>query len=154
MTEFSAMPGHLIRRVHQISMAIFADQCAASGLTSVQFAALAAIRDNPGVDATRLSALVAFDRSTLGDVLDRLQTKGWVARSPSPHDRRIKLLHLSQAGLAVLQAVEPDVHQVQQRLLAPLSEPDRQQIMRLLALLVQGHEPGFAQDQPPRETAA
>ena len=151
MTDLSAMPGHLIRRIHQISMAIFADECAALGLTSVQFAALSAIRDNPGVDATRLSSLIAFDRSTLGDVLERLETKGWVLRSASPHDKRIKLLQISPAGSKVLDEVQPDVQRVQQRLLAPLPPADRIEMMRMLAQLVRRHEqvlPGQAEKQP------
>jgi len=55
-------------------------------LTSVQYAALVAIWANPHVDATRLSALTGFDRSTIGDVLERLEAKGWVLRSSSPND--------------------------------------------------------------------
>ena len=140
MTDFPLMPGHLFRRVHQISMAIFAEECAASGLTSVQFAALSAIGEHPDVDATRLSSLIAFDRSTLGDVLERLETKGWILRCPSPHDKRIKLLRLSPAGAKVLEEVQPEVHRVQQRLLEPLSPADRVEMMRMLAQLVRLHE--------------
>ena len=140
MSDLYAMPGHLIRRVHQISAAIFAEECAASGITSVQFAALTAIRANPGVDATRLSSLIAFDRSTLGDVLERLEAKGWIARRPSPHDKRIKLLRLSKAGAQVLGEVEPEVRRVQERLLAPLDPGERLAMMRMLERLIQGHE--------------
>jgi DNA-binding MarR family transcriptional regulator len=136
MSDLHAMPGHLIRRVHQISMAIFAEECAASGLTSVQYAALTAIRENPGVDATRLSSLVAFDRSTLGDVLERLETKGWIERSPGPNDKRIKVLRLSTAGTKVLTDVEPAVRRVQDRLLAPLDPGDRVEMMRMLGQLI------------------
>jgi DNA-binding MarR family transcriptional regulator len=140
MSDLYAMPGHLIRRVHQISMAIFAEECAASGLTSVQFAALKAIQENPDVDATRLSSLIAFDRSTLGDVLERLEAKGWILRSASPHDKRIKLLRLSPAGSQVLAAVEPEVRRVQQRLLEPLQPGDRTEMLRMLTQLIRLHE--------------
>ncbi len=141
MSELTSMPGHLIRRVHQISMAIFAEECAASGLTSVQFAALTAIKENPGVDATRLSGLIAFDRSTLGDVLERLEGKGWVERSPSAHDKRVKVLRLSPAGSTVLDAGEPGVRRVQERLLQSLQPDERQEFMRLLAEMIRRHEP-------------
>ncbi len=140
MSDLTSMPGHLIRRVHQISMAIFAEECAASGLTSVQFAALTAIRENQDVDATRLSSLIAFDRSTLGDVLERLEAKGWIMRSPSPQDKRIKLLRLSPAGSAVLDGAQPEVRRVQQRLLEPLDPGDRIAMMRMLAQLIRLHE--------------
>lgn len=140
MDDLYAMPGHLIRRVHQISSALFAEECGQGGLTSVQFAALAAIQENPDVDATRLSTLVAFDRSTLGNVLERLEAKGWIVRVPSPRDKRIKVLRLAPAGADVLSAVRPAVDRVQQRLLAPLSPDERNELLRMLALLVHGHE--------------
>ncbi|ACL55853.1 MarR family winged helix-turn-helix transcriptional regulator [Methylobacterium nodulans] len=139
MSDLYSMPGHLFRRIHQISSAIFAEECAASGLTSVQYAALTAIRENPEVDATRLSSLIAFDRSTLGDVLERLEAKGWILRSPSPSDKRVKLLRLSPAGLQVLSDVEPAVRRVQQRLLEPLDPSERAKMVRLLAQLVNLH---------------
>ena len=92
------------------------------------------------MDATRLSMLIAFDRSTLGDVLERLEAKGRIRRSPSPGDRRVKLLHLSKAGEEVLTEVEAAVDRVQERLLAPLAPESRATLMRLLAQLVNLHD--------------
>lgn len=131
------MPGHLIRRAQQIAVAIFVEECGALDLTPVQYAALAAIRAHPGTDATRLSALVAFDRSTLGNVLERLEGKGLVARDPSPGDRRLKLLRLTPAGAALLEAAGPAVARAQDRILAPLAPADRTRLTALLATLVQ-----------------
>jgi len=116
VSDLDSMPGHLIRRVHQISTAIFAEECAKAGLTSVQFAALTAIRENPDVDATRLASLIAFDRSTLGNVLERLETKGWILSSTSPKDKRIKVLRLSPEGSEIRETVQPAVRRVQPRL--------------------------------------
>lgn len=149
MDDVYKKPGHLIRRAHQISSALFAEECGAFDLTPVQYAALAAIRSNPEVDATRLSTLIAFDRSTLGDVLERLEAKGWIRRSPSPGDRRVKLLHLSPEGEQVLEEVEAAVHRVQDRLLAPLAPESRATLMRLLAQLVNLHD-----DVPPTSLRA
>jgi DNA-binding MarR family transcriptional regulator len=125
MKDLHSKPGHLIRRVQQVASALFAEECAAFDLTSVQYAALLAIGADPGVDATRLSALIAFDRSTIDDVLERLEAKGWVRRSPSPNDKRVKLLRLSPEGTRVVQGVGPAVDRVQERLLAPLAPADR-----------------------------
>ena len=139
MLPLHQMPGHLVRRVHQISTALFAEECAAFGLTSVQYAALMALRATPGADATRLSALIAFDRSTIGDVLDRLQSKGLVRRDPSPTDRRIKVLSLTPAGEAMLDQVAPAVERVQRRLLEPLVPADRAVMVRLLGQMASVH---------------
>ncbi|HEY8610865.1 MAG TPA: MarR family transcriptional regulator [Roseomonas sp.] len=139
MQHLYAMPGHLIRRAHQISGAIFAEEVSSHDLTSVQFGALYAIQANPGVDATRLSALIAFDRSTLGGVLERLEAKGWIVREHSAGDRRAKLLRLTASGEALLRQVEAPVRRVQERLLAPLSPADRATFVRLLAQLTELH---------------
>jgi DNA-binding MarR family transcriptional regulator len=139
MEELYEMPGHLIRRAQQISTALFTDECGAFDLTSVQYAALCAIKANPNVDATRLSALIAFDRSTIGDVVERLESKGWISRRSSLQDRRIKLLRLSPAGTKLLVQVGPAVRRVQERLLAPLAPRDRAIVIRLLAQLAACH---------------
>lgn len=139
MHDLYAMPGHLIRRAQQISGALFAEEVGAHDLTSVQFAALYAIRENPEVDATRLSALIAFDRSTLGGVLERLEAKGWIERAHAEGDRRAKRLRLTPESEALLRRVEPAVRRVQDRILAPLSPADRATFMRLLAQLAEVH---------------
>lgn len=139
MSEIYTMPGHLIRRAQQVSTAIFTDECAGYDLTAVQYAALSMIEATPGVDATRLSALIAFDRSTIGGVLERLEAKGWIARDSSPQDRRIKLLLITKDGAALLRQVEPAVRRVQERLLAPLAPRDRATMLRLLGELANLH---------------
>ena len=137
--DFHTMPGHLIRRAHQISIAIFMEECADHNVTPVQYACLSEIARQPGVDATRLATAVAFDRSTLGNVLERLEGKGWVDRRPSPDDRRVKLLHITEAGEQLLDAIEPAVVATQKRLLKPLSAADRKLFMRLVSELVEGN---------------
>lgn len=130
-------PGHLIRRAQQIAVAIFVEECRDLELTPVQYAVLVATRDAPGIDATRLSEVIAYDRSTLGGVLERVEEKGWVERRPSPGDRRVKRLYLTEAGARLLEAAEPHVRRAQERIVAPLAEPDRQELMRLLGALVE-----------------
>jgi DNA-binding MarR family transcriptional regulator len=139
MDELYGMPGHLIRRAQQISTALFTEECGPFDLTSVQYAALCAISVNPQVDATRLSALIAFDRSTIGDVLERLEQKGWIRRTPSVQDKRVKLVQLSPEGTKLLRQVHPAVRRVQERLLAPLSAKDQTTLVRLLSQLADVH---------------
>jgi DNA-binding MarR family transcriptional regulator len=102
----------------------------------VQYAALVAIRTHPGIDATRLSAVIAFDRSTLGNVIERLEVKGHIERKPSPEDKRVKLLYLTRLGAKLLQDIMPAVDRAQARMLQPLKLADRKTLMLLLAQLV------------------
>jgi DNA-binding MarR family transcriptional regulator len=129
-------PGYLFRRMQQIAVALFMEECKAFGLTPVQYAALVAIRTHPGIDATRLSAVIAFDRSTLGSVIERLETKKYVERKPAREDKRVKLLHLTRIGATVLREIMPAVDRAQARMLQPLKPADRKALLVLLAQLV------------------
>jgi DNA-binding MarR family transcriptional regulator len=137
LDELHAVPGHLIRRAQQIAVAIFMEECADLDLTPVQYAALVAIGDNPGIDATRLSSLIAFDRSTLGNVLERLETRGLLTRYSVPEDRRIKRLKLTVGGRTLIGRAEKAVRRAQDRMLAPLPAKDRDTFMRLLHQFVE-----------------
>jgi len=129
-------PGYLFRRMQQIAVSIFVEECKACDLTPVQFAALVGIHTHPGIDATRLSAVIAFDRSTLGNVIERLEAKGYIERKPSRGDKRIKLLYLTRSGAALLRDSMPSVDRAQARMLRPLKAADRKILMALLVQLV------------------
>ena len=129
-------PGYLFRRMQQIAVAIFMEECRAHDLTPVQYAALVAIRTHPGIDATRLSAVIAFDRSTLGSVIERLQAKQWIERKPAAEDKRVKLLHLTKSGTALLREIMSSVDRAQARMLQPLKAGDRKILLTLLTQLV------------------
>jgi DNA-binding MarR family transcriptional regulator len=129
-------PGYLFRRMQQIAVSIFVEECRAYDTTPVQFAALVAIHAHPGIDATRLSAVIAFDRSTLGSVIERLEAKQYIQRKPSPEDKRIKLLYLTRSGSALLREIMPSVDRAQARMLQPLKPADRKALLALLTQLV------------------
>jgi MarR family transcriptional regulator, lower aerobic nicotinate degradation pathway regulator len=129
-------PGYLFRRMQQIAVALFVEECRDFDLTPVQYAALIAIHTHPGIDATRLSAVIAFDRSTLGNVIERIESKGLVERKPSSEDKRIKLLYLTKAGAALLRDIKPAVDRAQVRMLQPLKPAERKTLMTLLTQLV------------------
>src|SRR3954447_2545098 len=128
-------PGYLFRRMQQIAVALFVEECRAFDLTPVQYAALIAIHTHPGIDATRLSAVIAFDRSTLGNVIERLEAKAFIERKAGREDKRVKLLYLTKAGAAVLRDIMPSVERAQARMLEPLKPADRKALMGLLAQL-------------------
>lgn len=136
MDAVYAAPGYLFRRMQQIAVSIFMEECKAFDLTPVQYAALIAIHTHPGIDATRLSAVIAFDRSTLGSVIERLQAKDYIERKPAPEDKRIKLLYLTRSGAAILREIIPAVERAQARMLEPLKPADRKTLIGLLVQLV------------------
>ena len=140
MTTVSTMPGHLIRRLHQISTQVFASRVKEAGfdLTPVQFAALDAVGRHPGVDQARLSEDVAKDRATIGSVVDRLERKGLVARDVSETDRRARRLVLTPEGETLLAALYPVVEALQADILGGLTQAEYRQFVDLAAK-VTGH---------------
>lgn len=121
------MAGHLIRRLHQISTQTFMAHIrdAGFGVTQVQFAAMEAIRENAGVDQASVAALIGYDRATIGGVIDRLVSKGYVARSVSKLDRRARVLHLTDEGARQFEALLPLVRALQDDILGRLNPEER-----------------------------
>ena len=137
MSLIHAMPGHLIRRLNQIAVSIFQERMDALGidLTPVQFGALAALSENPGIDQATLAGLIAYDRVTIGGVVDRLQAKGLVARAISTTDRRARVLALTDAGAALLARALPEVRALQNDILFGLTEAESATFLTLATKL-------------------
>lgn len=138
--DFRHAPGHLIRRAHQVSVAIFMEETADFEVTPVQYAILNALLQDPGEDQVTLARKVAFDAATFGSVITRLEARGWVRREADAADRRRKLLWVTEAGATAAQGMRRSVAKVQQRILAPLAPAEREQLVALLDRLVGGHE--------------
>ena len=138
--NFGEAPGHLIRRAHQLAVAIFMQETAGHDATPVQFAILNALMEEPGEDQVTLSSRVAFDPATLGSVIGRVEAKGWVIRKADSGDRRRKLLWITPEGEKVALGMKRSVSKSQQRIVAPLTAEERLHLSRLLAKLVSGHE--------------
>ena len=127
------MAGHLIRRLHQRSTQIFAQRAQAAGfdLTPVQYAALEAIQEHPGMDQARVAEMIGYDRATIGGVIDRLEKKNWIRRVVSERDRRARELSVTAEGNKILVALQPIVQDLQKDILRPLSDADRERFIHL-----------------------
>lgn len=134
MADITNMPGHLIRRLHQISQSVFAEKTQAAGidLTPVQYAALKTIIRNPGIDQATLAGAIAYDRATIGGVVDRLERKALVQRVPKAQDRRARALTATDTGRQLSQRAEPVVAEIQSVMLEGLDGQERSQLIALL----------------------
>ena len=129
-----AYPGYLIRRMHQISAAHFTRIAGANqiDLTPVQFAALRTIVEYPGLDQVTLAARIAYDRVTIGGVVDRLVSKNLVERRQSPTDRRARELVATLPGKKMLSTMLPLVEEAQASIIANLTAKETELLLRLL----------------------
>ena len=133
-----AMAGHLIRRLNQRSTQIFTKRMQQAGLdlTSVQFAALDAIIAHPGIDQAGVAARIAYDRATIGGVIDRLVQKGYVARRVSASDRRAREIEITAEGRSVFDAAYPEIERLQDDILTGLTTEERQTFLTLARKLI------------------
>ena len=138
--DFRHAPGHLIRRAHQVAVAIFMEETSGFEVTPVQFAILNALLEDPGEDQVTLARKVAFDAATFGSVIGRLEARGWVRREADATDRRRKRLWVTAEGAEAARKMKRSVGKVQARILQPLSDAEQAQLVQLLDRLVAAHE--------------
>jgi DNA-binding MarR family transcriptional regulator len=156
VTDNNDKPGHLARRFQQIAVAIFHAEIVAAGhdLTPVQYAALSTIKTRPGIDQVTLAGLIAYDRTTITGVVDRLVQKGLLVRQANSRDRRARVLQITDQGQRTLDGIEPAVEAAQRIMLRGLTTDEAEQFMRLLRKAIDaGNDLSRAPLRPPREAA-
>ena len=140
LSRLYARPGFLLRRAHQISAAVFEDECRSVGLTPAQFGVLTVVRSSPGLDQSTLARALGFDKVTVLRVLRGLEARGFVARSPAPANKRNLSVLLTPAGAALLDQAQKPAEMAYKRLLAPLDPAQQEQLVNLLQRLTEGLE--------------
>jgi MarR family transcriptional regulator, lower aerobic nicotinate degradation pathway regulator len=135
-----ARPGFLLRRAHQISAAVFEDECRALGLTPAQFGVLTVLKAHPGMGQSTLARALGFDKVTVLRVLRVLQARGLVERAPAQANRRNVCVVLTKEGQAVLRQAQKPAEKAYRRLLAPLDAAQQAQLLDLLQRLTGGME--------------
>jgi DNA-binding MarR family transcriptional regulator len=149
--DLDALPGHGIRRLQQIAVALFLEEVGDTGVTPVQYAALQAVADQPAIDQRTLAQRVGFDTSTIAAVIDRLEARGALKREVPPEDRRARRLTLTGEGEALLARVVPGMLRAQQRMLDPLSASERAVFLAMLRRVVDANnESSRAPSRPAR----
>ncbi|WP_213774546.1 MarR family transcriptional regulator [Bradyrhizobium sp. dw_78] len=129
-------PGYLIRRLHQIHVALFQEKCAAFEITPLQYSLLTALAKRGTADQTTLAADIALDRTTTTGALKRLQSRGFVDRSIERRDRRSQICRLTRTGAALLRKMEKSAHAAHLETVADLSKADQRRLIALMQQIV------------------
>jgi DNA-binding MarR family transcriptional regulator len=132
-------PGFLVRRLHQIHVALFARACGRFGLTPVQYSLLSALATHKAADQSTLAADIALDKTTTAGALRRLERRGLVRRAVSRADRRARLCALTRKGAAMLVRMEPHARRAHLETIATLTAAERATLLRLLTATVAAH---------------
>ncbi|MFC3692469.1 MarR family winged helix-turn-helix transcriptional regulator [Chenggangzhangella methanolivorans] len=132
-------PGFLTRRLHQIYVSIYHEECEAFGTTPVQASVLQVLLVRPGADQVSLAADIGVDRTTTSNVLARLEARGLVRREATDEDRRIRKGFLTQAGETLIVEMQDALQRAHHRLMEPLPEEDRDRFIQQMKALVRGN---------------
>lgn len=132
-------PGYLLRRLNQIHYALFFEECRPFNITPVQYGLLTALLVRGELDQNSLAEELGIDRTNVADVIVRLAARGLVKRVPNPLDRRAKLSSLTPKGRELTAKAFASMQRSQDRLLAPLSQAERDRFMTTLVRLIEAN---------------
>ncbi len=135
LSRLYARPGFLLRRAHQISAAVFEDECRSVGLTPAQFGVLTVLHASPGMRQSSLARALGFDKVTVLRVLRGLESRGLVQRTPAAAGGRNLAVALSPEGAALLAQAQKPAEKAYKRLLAPLTAQQQADLVQLLQQL-------------------
>ena len=136
----SDSPGPLLRRAHQIGVGIFLEECASFRITPLQFSALWALsKVDGGIPQIQLAGMIALDRTTIAIVLAKLEKEGFVARSRNPRNTRANVVTLTEAGGRHLETMMSKVMAVQEKIIEPLTEEERELFLRALRKIAESN---------------
>jgi DNA-binding MarR family transcriptional regulator len=90
--------GYLLKQVRNAMDRAIDDEMAEHDLTGVQWGPLLIIDYGLGSTAAELARIACVDTGAVTRMLDRLEAKGLLRRTPCPKDRRVVQLELTEAG--------------------------------------------------------
>ena len=129
-------PGFLVRRLQQIWVAVFINECMDAEITPVQWGVLSMVSENPGVGQIEISEELGLDRSNVANVVERLVNRGLLRQRLSPTDQRKKVITITSGGEKVMAHVEGCAQRAQRKILGPLNDHEREVFIELLTRLV------------------
>lgn len=124
-----------LKRAAQYSADLYAEQLGKSGLTQRQFTVLETVSRNEGDSQTALVRETGIDRSTLADVVNRLEMQGYLRRERSETDARVNFVFLTASGRDILVKAQPRVTLVDQALVDSLPARNRKAFLSSLQAL-------------------
>ena len=127
---------HLARRFHALCHAAMMEVVGPEDLEPVEFAAIASIHDAPGIDQAQLAERMGMDPATARRVVRHLERRGFVERLPKAGGGRSPVLGPTPAAAEILQRLRPPIRAAHDRIMAPLSDREREMLLDLLGRVI------------------
>ena len=128
-----------IRRALQTHTALWHEHVS-SETTSVQYGVLFFLNEHGELGQRELMDLAQLDKSSLAELLRRMESQGSVETRRDAVDKRRKTVTLTDAGRELFEQLRPAALQVNEMLTGNLSDPEKQSLDRLLAKIVDDGE--------------
>lgn len=141
MGELPDLIGFNLRCAQVSTFQHFSRTVGEAEISPPQYGTLILIESNPGISQSAVASALRFDRSTLVQIIDRLEERGLVIREVSARDRRSHALKLTDQGNQVLQDLKRRVAAHEAHITRELSAEERDTLIGLLARL---HRTPFA----------
>jgi DNA-binding MarR family transcriptional regulator len=146
--RLSRSPSHLLRRAEQFASELFARSELHDGVTLRQTVLMAAIAEAEGASQSDLVRTTGVDRSTLAEMMARMEKKGLIAREAAADDGRAKSVSLTNEGRRRLDAVLPAIREVDRKLLAALAASRRSAFQAILSELAETADNTMVEEPP------
>jgi len=139
LARLSHAPSWLINQASAHSHRLVAERFAAAGARGHHYRLLAALAEHGPASQAELGRRTGIDRSDVVAALNELAGKDLIVRAPDPGDRRRNIITLTAEGERHLAHLEGVLTQIQDDLCAPLSQAEREELVRLLTRVVDHH---------------
>jgi len=107
------------------------------GLSMWQYIVLSQLARKPAPTQLTLARAIGYDKTRLISLLDELERRALILRTPDPHDRRARTIALTEAGARLHTTAQRDIHAIEDELLHALDITERQALQAALNRLDQ-----------------
>jgi DNA-binding MarR family transcriptional regulator len=138
--------GFLVRLLDTRVYLLYEQLTAQSDITPRQFGVLLTLHQRGKLTLTELAGHIRVDRSTLGEMINRMVKRSLISKRNNGSDRRSAEVQLAPAGKAVLLKIVAGAAELQGALLAPLATEDRAHFMRCMKRIAEPEPPAGPED--------
>jgi DNA-binding MarR family transcriptional regulator len=144
--EFVESPSFLAKRVGMMAKQKTIDAFEQADAVPFAYGVLAVLAQGACATQAAIADALVYDRSYLVGLLDELEEAGLIERRRDTKDRRRHVVTLTDAGARELDRLRALVRDVDEELLAPLDDAERETLRGLLAKLAAAHDPRYDVD--------
>src|SRR3954452_865589 len=151
--ELVASTAFLLKRLGFAAKGQALDAYATTGLNPYHHAILIALDAGPLVTQGAIAETLGYDKGQLVGLLDELEEEGLAERRRDPSDRRRHVVRLTPEGKRALGRLRTLAGKLEDDLLAPLADGEREQLHRVLLRRAEEHLPHCQQGPVPQGRA-